>query len=129
LLKLRTELADVFANGDYEPLQVSGPHRDHVVAYARRLGRDAAIVVVAKSFATFSQGGRAWPRAESYDATLDVSGYSVEGFAEADASELRLSDIFRHLPAAVLKARVVSASKQARRRAHLSTVRSMIGSD
>lgn len=129
LLKLRTELADVFANGDYEPLQVSGPHRDHVVAYARRLGRDAAIVVVAKSFATFSQGGRAWPRAESYDATLDVSGYSVEGFAEADASELRLSDIFRHLPAAVLKARVVSASKPARRRAHLSTVRSMIGSD
>jgi (1->4)-alpha-D-glucan 1-alpha-D-glucosylmutase len=122
LLKLRTELADEFANGDYEPLQVSGPHRDHVIAYARRGGRDAAIVAVAKSFAAFSQGGRAWPRAESYDATLDVSGYSVEGFAEADASELRLSDLFRHLPAAVLKARVVSASKPARRRAHLSSV-------
>jgi (1->4)-alpha-D-glucan 1-alpha-D-glucosylmutase len=118
LLKLRTELADVFANGDYEPLQVTGPHRDHVIAFARRRGRDAAIVAVAKSFAAFSQGGRAWPRAESYDASLDVGGYAVEGFADADASELRLSDLFRRLPAAVLKARVVSASKPARRRAH-----------
>jgi (1->4)-alpha-D-glucan 1-alpha-D-glucosylmutase len=36
LLKLRTELADVFADGDYEPLQVSGPHRDHVIAFSRR---------------------------------------------------------------------------------------------
>jgi (1->4)-alpha-D-glucan 1-alpha-D-glucosylmutase len=122
LLKLRTELADVFANGDYAPLQVSGPHRDHVIAYARRRGRDAAIAVVAKSFAAFSQGGRAWPRAQSYDATLHVGGYSVEGFADADASELRLSDLFRQLPAALLKARVVSASKPARRRAHLSSV-------
>ena len=45
LLKLRTELSDVFANGDYQPLEVSGPHRDHVIAFARRHGRDAAIVV------------------------------------------------------------------------------------
>jgi (1->4)-alpha-D-glucan 1-alpha-D-glucosylmutase len=118
LLRLRTELADVFANGDYEPLQVTGPHRDHVIAFARRRGRDAAIVAVAKSFATFSQSGRAWPRAESYDASLDVGGYTVEGFADADAGKLRLSDLFPHLPAAVLKARVVSASKPARRRAH-----------
>jgi (1->4)-alpha-D-glucan 1-alpha-D-glucosylmutase len=118
LLKLRTELADLFTNGDYEPLQVSGPHRDHFIAFARRRGRDAAIVAVAKSFATFSQAGRVWPRAESYDATLHVSGYSVEGFAEADASELRFSDLFKHLPASVLKARVVSASKPARKRVH-----------
>ena len=51
LLKLRTELADVFTDGDYQPLEVSGPHRDHVIAFARRRGRDAAIVAVAKSFA------------------------------------------------------------------------------
>src|SRR5665213_2311996 len=44
LLKWRTELADVFAHGDYVPLQVSGPHRDHVIAFARRRGRDAAVV-------------------------------------------------------------------------------------
>jgi (1->4)-alpha-D-glucan 1-alpha-D-glucosylmutase len=40
----------------------------------------------------------------------------VEGFAEADATELRLSDLLRHLPAAVLKARFVGALKPARKR-------------
>jgi (1->4)-alpha-D-glucan 1-alpha-D-glucosylmutase len=116
LLKLRTELADVLAHGDYEPVQVSGPHRDHVIAFARRRGRDAVIIAVAKSFAPFSQSGRVWPRAEAFDAALDVSGYSVEGFAEADATELRLSELFRHLPAAVLKARLVGAVQPAQKR-------------
>ena len=51
LLKLRTELADVFTQGDYQPLRVSGPHRDHVIAFARRHGGQAAIVAVAKAFA------------------------------------------------------------------------------
>jgi (1->4)-alpha-D-glucan 1-alpha-D-glucosylmutase len=110
LLKLRAELANVFTDGEYEPLQVSGAHRDHVIAFSRCRGRDAAIVAVAKSFAVFSQGGRAWPRPEAYDAALNVSGYSVEGFADADATQLRLSDLFTHLPAAVLKAKVVGAS-------------------
>ncbi|MGZ3294218.1 MAG: malto-oligosyltrehalose synthase [Xanthobacteraceae bacterium] len=122
LSKLRSELPDVFANGDYEPLQVSGPHRDHVIAFARRRDGDAVIVAVAKSFAAFSQGGRAWPRAENYDASLHISGYAAEGFADADASKIRLADLFRHLPAAVLKARVVSAEKPARKQAHLSSV-------
>lgn len=121
LLKLRTELADVFTTGDYEPLRVSGPHRDHIIAFARRRGGDAAIVAVAKSLAAFSQGGRVWPRPENYDSLLDIDGYAVQGFADADASQLRLSDIFRHLPAAVLKARVVT-TKPARKRTQLSNV-------
>jgi (1->4)-alpha-D-glucan 1-alpha-D-glucosylmutase len=111
LLRLRTELADVFADGDYEPLQVSGPHRDHIIAFARRKGREAAIVVVAKSFGAFSQGGRVWPATGSFDATLDLNGYSVEGFAEADATALRVAELFKHVPAAVLKARYAGAVK------------------
>ena len=117
VLKLRTELAGVFTHGDYEPLQVSGPHRDHVIAFARRRGRDAAIVAVAKSFAAFTQGGRAWPRAEIFDGGLDVSGYAVEGIdSDAGANELSLAALFRHLPAAVLKASFKGAVKLARKR-------------
>ncbi|MBR1151915.1 malto-oligosyltrehalose synthase [Bradyrhizobium sp. JYMT SZCCT0428] len=119
LLKLRTELADVFTNGDYQPLDISGPHRDHFIAFARRRGREAAIVVVTKSFAAFSETGRAWPRAESYDATLDVGGYSAEGFADADASQLRISDLLGHLPVAVLKARYYGAVQRAPKRRRL----------
>jgi (1->4)-alpha-D-glucan 1-alpha-D-glucosylmutase len=116
LLRLRTELAEVFAHGDYAPLQVSGPHRDHVIAFARRRGRDAAIVAVAKSFAAFTQGGRAWPRAEDFDGAISLSGYAVEGFADPDATELRLSDLFSHLPVAVLRARITGAVKPRRTR-------------
>jgi (1->4)-alpha-D-glucan 1-alpha-D-glucosylmutase len=119
LLKLRTELADVFTNGDYQPLDVSGPHRDHVIAFAHRRGRDAAIVVVTRSSAAFSDSCRAWPRPENYDAFVDVSGYAAEGFADTDASQLRLSDLLGHLPVAVLKARYHGAAKSTPKRKRL----------
>ena len=106
LLKLRTELADVFTHGDYQPLRVSGPHRDHVIAFARRHSGRAAIVAVAKALAPLSEGGRAWPRADTFDASLDLRGYAVEDIVADNAgTELPLSTLFRHLPAAVLKAR------------------------
>jgi (1->4)-alpha-D-glucan 1-alpha-D-glucosylmutase len=117
LLKLRTELTDIFAHGDYEPLEVFGPHRDHVIAFARRRGREAAIVAVGKSFAPVSQGGRTWPVAENFDGAVDTSGYSVQG-AAGEGGQLRLSALFQHLPAAVLKARFKTAPKPARKRSH-----------
>jgi len=121
LLKIRTELADVFAHGDYVPLEVSGPHRDHVIAFARRRGSDTAIVAVAKSFAAFSQGGRAWPRAESFEGAVNITGYSVEGIgSKTGATELPLSLLFEHLPATVLKAKFEDASKPARKRSRSS---------
>jgi (1->4)-alpha-D-glucan 1-alpha-D-glucosylmutase len=116
LLQLRTELADVFAHGDYVPLEVSGPHRDHIIAFARRRGRDAAIVAVTKSFAAFSQGGRAWPRAEAFEGAVNLKGYSVEGIGKAGATELPLSALFQHLPATVLKAKFQGALKPVRKR-------------
>jgi (1->4)-alpha-D-glucan 1-alpha-D-glucosylmutase len=117
LLKLRTELADLFAYGDYQPLEVTGPHRDHVIAFARRHGSDAAITVVAKLFAPFSQDGRTWPRAEGFEGSLKLAGYSLQGIdGEGRSGEVPLSMLFRHLPAAVLKARVESALKPRRKR-------------
>lgn len=110
LLKQRAELAELFAHGDYQPLSVSGPHRDHVIAFARRRGRDAAIVAVAKSFAPFTQGGRSWPRAEAFDGAVNLKGYSLEGM-DRGANELRLSELFRHLPVAVIKGRFEGSLK------------------
>jgi (1->4)-alpha-D-glucan 1-alpha-D-glucosylmutase len=95
---------------------VSGPHRDHVIAFARRRGRNAAIVVAARWFAPFTQGGRIWPKAETFDATINVQGYAVEGDADA-GTEIRVSSLFQPLPVAVLKASVVGAARSARRKA------------
>ena len=105
LLRLRAELADVFTYGDYQPLDVSGPHRDHIIAFARRRGSDAAVVAVARLFAPFSQGGRVWPSADGFDATIGLGDLSIDGLDDA-RKELHLSELFRHLPVAVLRARL-----------------------
>ncbi len=116
LLKLRTELSDLFTNGDYAPLELTGAQREHFIAYARRHGRNAVVVVVPRCLAPFTDNGRAWPLAASIDATLNVKGYAVEGFADADASELRLSDLLKDLPVAVAKAGYHGAKRPARKR-------------
>jgi (1->4)-alpha-D-glucan 1-alpha-D-glucosylmutase len=123
LLKLRTELAELFAYGDYQPLEVTGPHRDHIIAFARRRGRDAVITAVAKSFARFSQQGRAWPRPEEFEGSLNLTGYSLEGIGgEGRTGEVPLTVLFRQLPAAVVKARIDGASKTRRKRHLLDAV-------
>jgi (1->4)-alpha-D-glucan 1-alpha-D-glucosylmutase len=104
LLKLRGEMAEVFSRGDYQPLEVSGPHREHVIAFARRYNGDAVIVVVGKALAPLMQGGRAWPSPDAFEGAIGVSGYSIDGI---DGKELPLTQAFRHLPAAALRAKVV----------------------
>ena len=112
LLKLRAELADVFTNGDYHPLETRGPHRDHVIAFARRRGRNAAIVAVTKSFAPLTQGGRAWPRYDAIEGTLHIAGYRTEH----GRNELSFSALFRQLPVAVLNAKYQGRLKPVRKR-------------
>jgi (1->4)-alpha-D-glucan 1-alpha-D-glucosylmutase len=112
LLQLRNELSEVFTAGSYEPLEVSGPHRDHVIAFARRRGRDAAITVVARWFAPFSEGGRIWPRAEAFDGAIHADGFSVDGSSgRIGAAAIPLSSLFRPVPAAVLKARFIGTAR------------------
>ncbi len=110
LLKLRNDLAPVFTDGDYQPLEVTGPNRDHVIAFARIKDRDAAVVVVGKCFAPLTQQGRVWPRGTAFDAKVIVKGLDVDG---ADNNgELPLSALFGDMPAAVLSARVSAPATQ-----------------
>lgn len=46
LLALRRAVPELFRDGDYQPLQVSGPATGHLLAFARRSAAAAAIVVV-----------------------------------------------------------------------------------
>jgi (1->4)-alpha-D-glucan 1-alpha-D-glucosylmutase len=116
LLRLRSELADVFTHGDYQPLEVSGPHANHVIAFARRHGRDAAIVIVGRFFAPFTQGGREWPALEAIEASIDVTGYTIDGH---EGPLLRAARAFAAFPAAVLKARLAYPATQGRRRSRV----------
>ena len=109
LLAWRRSLGDVFARGDYRPLAIEGPHRDHVVAFARTLGEDAAILVVGRHFAPITNGGRHWPRADAWQGHVVLSGFSpldaprLEG---EEADRLTLSRLFGSVPVAALRARV-----------------------
>ena len=62
-----------------------------------------------------SQGGRAWPRADAFDATLNLSGYAVKGI-DSKTGAVPLSILFQDLPVAVLKARYAGASKPVHKR-------------
>ncbi len=99
LLKLRNEMAAVFADGGYKPLDVTGPHADRVIAFARHLGGEAVIVAVAKAFAPLTQNGRVWP--STWEGAVDVSGFAVEGAADG---QLRLAALFGDRPVGAIRA-------------------------
>jgi (1->4)-alpha-D-glucan 1-alpha-D-glucosylmutase len=110
LLRLRNEHPKLFTEGDYQPLDVSGPHREHIIAFARRHGRDAAIIVVARSLASFTQEGRAWPRMDALEAVVNLRGFSLEG-KRAHASEMPVSSLLKYLPAMVVRAQGATSGK------------------
>jgi (1->4)-alpha-D-glucan 1-alpha-D-glucosylmutase len=113
LLQLRNELADVFTHGDYVPLEVTGRDCDHVIAFARRHRHDAAIVVVGKSLAPMTQGGRAWPRGEAWEATVIANGFAVDPPPNhTTGAEMAVAGLFSELPVAVLRARVVGKPRK-----------------
>jgi len=115
LLKLRGERPELFTAGDYQPLEVSGRDREHVVAFARRKGPEAAIIAVARCLAPFTEGGRVWPRMERLEGSIRLQGLSLEG-KDSAARELPLVSLFKALPVAVLEARSTSGSKRVRQR-------------
>jgi (1->4)-alpha-D-glucan 1-alpha-D-glucosylmutase len=117
LLKLRNELPDVFAYGDYEPLEVSGPHRDHVVAFARRRGRQAVITAAARWFAPLSEQGRHWPHGDAFAGELHIDGYSLGGASRSDKARIPLAALFAQLPVTALRAVPAAAIRPAAKRA------------
>jgi len=114
LLKLRAEHADAFTDGDYAPIEVIGPHKDHIVAFARRQGREAVITVTTRCLAPLTDGGRHWPRADSFDASLVLRDYVADGI-DARTEQVPVSQLFKHLPAAVLGARFAGAVQRVRK--------------
>ncbi|ABD89217.1 malto-oligosyltrehalose synthase [Rhodopseudomonas palustris] len=111
LLKLRAEKPELFLNGSYEPLPVTGPHADRVIAFARRHERDAVIVVVAKAMAAATKDGRRWPAPDAFEGTVVAEHYEVDG------APLQLAELFAQMPVAVRPARFKGTLSATRLRA------------
>ena len=111
LLAWRSAREAIFSRGDYRPLRVSGPHAEHVLAFARTLRRDATIVVVARHFAPFTEAGRHWPRSRDWNGTLHLDGFSaVRSQLHSDhencAGSAPLAELFHVLPIALFDAKI-----------------------
>lgn len=111
LLALRKAHSDLFASGNYLPLEITGPHRDHVIAFARVHRKEAVIVAAMRWFSPFTDGGRRW-------FTGPVEGaIRLDGFhaGSSPRAELPLGELFAQLPVATREATVRRGHKKAAR--------------
>ena len=51
LIQIRNEYAELFAKGEYVPLAIDNKYNDHVLAFMRKHGRSAIIVIVPVRYA------------------------------------------------------------------------------
>ena len=117
LLALRQRLADVFADGAYRPIEVLGPDRSEVLAFARVSGRTAVIVATGRLFARATHRGTRWPPGEAWNASLTVGRFSKIASVLGDRKamtgpKLSVSDLFDALPVAVLQAQYMPARNE-----------------
>jgi (1->4)-alpha-D-glucan 1-alpha-D-glucosylmutase len=120
-LKSRREKLPLFQHGSYVPLQVSGDHQQHVIAFARIWEREMAVVAIPRFAYTMmnrlgiqelrSPIGEDWGNtsltlpSQSPGTKLrnDLTGHSLQ----ADRERLLLcSEVFRHFPVALLTTEV-----------------------
>jgi (1->4)-alpha-D-glucan 1-alpha-D-glucosylmutase len=108
LLTLRNQLPAVFRDGAYEPVEVIGPHREHIVAFRRSAGRDRVVVAVARHFARLTDIGQRWPD-RGWQAELNLDRRHRQGLRDAlshddtECQSLEIPRLFAMLPVAVLR--------------------------
>lgn len=107
LLKLRQKYSALFAKGDYQPVQVSGKWRDHIIAFTRQSSElGVGLLVVVPRFSS-ALGQVPFPVGDVWeDTALHLSGdVWRNGFTDqtlqADGA-LRVANVFSELPFAVL---------------------------
>lgn len=116
-LRLREQLQDLFAAGDYVPLFAVGPRAMHVVAFARRHGRRWVVTAVSRLVASLTTppnppvGPEVWgdlglrlPRAAPELWVNALTGETVKATRTDSRRALRAADLFGSFPVALLTA-------------------------
>jgi (1->4)-alpha-D-glucan 1-alpha-D-glucosylmutase len=103
LLNFRRDHSDLFLEGEYIPLHVSGPGADHVIAFARHLHDDWCVVAVPRLLAKLGHGRahRNWK-----DTSIELPGEAptqwTSVLTNTEVSALSVSTLYGSLPFAVL---------------------------
>ncbi|MBL7699383.1 MAG: malto-oligosyltrehalose synthase [Chitinophagaceae bacterium] len=85
LLKIREQYSELLTQGDYIPLKVVGKYCDHVIAFMRKHGRSAIIVIVPVTFALIDN--------DQHDFTEALHGLIPENLVKRQL--LHISDLFQ----------------------------------
>ena len=107
LLQLRAERPAVFRDGHYEAVEVSGPDRDHVIAFMRVHRSDRVLVIAGRHFAAVTDQGKHWPTI-GWDVELHVKNEPRAPWRNAllanraAAMSLHGRDVLGELPVALL---------------------------
>jgi maltooligosyltrehalose synthase len=106
-LALRRSRPDLFAQGSYEPLAVTGRFADRIVAFARRLGSDVAITVVPRAASRLlAPGDIAFARAAWEDTSVVLIGgqafISVLDGRTSEPGPVSVEQLLDRLPCALL---------------------------
>jgi (1->4)-alpha-D-glucan 1-alpha-D-glucosylmutase len=108
LLNFRREHSDLFQQGEYIPLRITGTSADHVVAFARRLHDKWCLVAVPRLYASLSQAGSlpegqpVWQDTEIETPPGAPASWTHILTGRTVTAPLLASEIYRDLPLATL---------------------------
>jgi len=112
-LELRQQHPEIFAQGDYAPINVAGTRGRHVIAYARRYGKRGVIAVAGRMFASLGLdpgelpiGEQAWGDT-ALELPLITPGTRLNNVLTGEQftcveTRLPLARVFAHFPGALL---------------------------
>jgi len=115
-LRFRSRQAEIFAEGDYLPLEVTGERQNNVIAFARKPGDRAVIVLTARFFTRLGTSSQL-PVGDVWKNTAVVmkgeikagryrdifTGKEMDISAGEDGGQILLREAFAHLPLALLE--------------------------
>ena len=111
LLTLRREQPDLFAQGDYLPIEVVGKRKDHALAFQRSLENCTVVVVVPRLTSALSKPGifplgeASWEKTALIlpkGAPARLKGVLAGTDIEAEQGKLSLAKVLSHFPVEVL---------------------------
>jgi malto-oligosyltrehalose synthase/4-alpha-glucanotransferase len=135
LLQLRTAHADLFAYGDYIPLQTEGRYKEHVLAFARRYKLEWVIVIVPLHLAALLHREDKSELEPDWSDTMVVLPKEVapewsdllRGGTGKNERGIRVADVFGPVPFAVLRLTGTDKKRSAGILLHITSLPSAFG--
>src|SRR5262249_14767951 len=108
ILQFRREHRDLFHQGEYIPLRVTGERADHVIAFARHLHDEWCVVAVPRLCVSLTRSGtpplgeKVWQDTQ-IELPADCPTQATDVFTQKELSIKLAADLFDSLPVAVLR--------------------------